>query len=145
MLLPGLGVAGMGLRGLSGLMKGARASSALRKLGGQVLRLEGKGGLRGKLARGLGSPASVSLPKRRLLASTVERGRRMSPGATALVDTGAIGRKALLRGGGALGITGLIALDPFDENGEEKEVAPPPPSTHVNQTNAVRTDTEKQT
>ena len=39
----------------------------------------------------------------------------------------------------------MSALDPFDENGEEKEVAPPPPSTHVNQTNAVRTDTEKQT
>lgn len=145
MFIPGAGLVGAGVRGALGLAKGARAAKALRGLGGLVLRLEGRGGLRGKLGRALGAPSSAGNQLQRegrLLASTIDRGRRMSPGGRALVDTGAIGRKALLRGGGGLGVASLLALDPFDGPASPEETAPPP-NTNLADSSAVRADRSK--
>ena len=55
-----------------------------------------------------------------------------------------VGRKALLRGGGALGIAGLFALDPFDEGDPDvktPEKGIPLPNKDFTKGNAIREDT----
>ena len=52
-----------------------------------------------------------------------------------------VGRRALLRGGGAMGIAGLLALDPFDAGDEDKVVAP---TTKIENTNAMIEDRSKE-
>ena len=51
-----------------------------------------------------------------------------------------IGRAALLRGGGAMGIAGLLAMDPFDG---PPEATSPPPNTDLTDTPAIRKDRAK--
>jgi len=52
-----------------------------------------------------------------------------------------VGKRALLRGGGAMGIAGLLALDPFDAGDEDKVVAP---TTKIEDTNAMIEDRSKE-
>ena len=52
-----------------------------------------------------------------------------------------VGRRALLRVGGAMGIAGLLALDPFDAGDEDKVVAP---TTKIENTNAMIEDRSKE-
>tara|TARA_R110000824_G_scaffold53168_2_gene147370 strand:+ start:752 stop:2242 length:1491 start_codon:yes stop_codon:yes gene_type:complete len=52
-----------------------------------------------------------------------------------------VGKRALLRGGGAMGIAGLLAMDPFDSGDEVKVVAP---TTKIENTNAMIEDRSKE-
>ena len=52
-----------------------------------------------------------------------------------------VGRRALLRGGGGLGVAGLLALDPFDAGDPEEHVQEP--NTDLADSPAIRADRDK--
>jgi len=55
-----------------------------------------------------------------------------------------VGKRALLRGGGAMGIAGLLALDPFDEGDPDVKTPGIPTPNMPGTGNAIREDTKRE-
>tara|TARA_R110000737_G_scaffold213077_3_gene230299 strand:- start:372 stop:3113 length:2742 start_codon:yes stop_codon:yes gene_type:complete len=153
--IPGVGLLGWGGRAALGLTKGARAARGLRGLGRYATGLEAKGGMRGMLGRALGAPKKKPLPPRGKYAPTKEnifkttgptRGnppwRPSAPERLRGMPT-QVGRRVLLRGGGGLGVAGLLALDPFDGPEPTPENTAPPPNKDLADSPAIRADRSK--
>jgi len=143
-LIGGTGRLALGLRG------GARTQRLLEGAGARTLALREAGGKRKFLARLLDPKQARSKSPGWMggraggWVKDPKTGKKVwDAGAGVKSGLAGIGRRSIIRGGGALGITGLVALDPFDGPEPTPENTAPPPGKDLADSPAIRADRAK--
>jgi hypothetical protein len=149
-VIPGLGLAGWAGRGALGLAKGRRLQQLVEAAGRGTLALRNQGGKRQALARLL-DPVQARSKTPGWLGGRSGSWITDSKTGEKIWDAGAgmksgfsqIGMRSIGRGGGALGVASLLALDPFEGPKPTPENTAPPPNTKLTDSSAIRADREK--